>query len=556
MGSAPFALLATTRPGGELPTPPRSARLTTLTLRLDPLGREASTELLRAVLGEQATDALVSELYDRSGGNPLFLEELASLVACGATTVQLPDSLRALVAARLDELPADQRAMLDNAAVLGLVRTVRRAGRVRAGARPDHRRGPRSTRWRTTASSTCRVACWRFRSASVREVAYHMITKADRARRHVGVARAMAADAAAVEHPDMVAHHWATAAELYAELGGGVPGVPADVARRAVAALLSSATYDVDRLYPRPAIEQVSRALALGGEVIDGATRRALALTRAGAWVELRHFGEAEGDLQAVVEDSERVGDLHGLARARSVRAEMARLTGRYDDARAELEASAGYFEQLGERSELAGVQRAWGMVSIFAGDFDDAEKHLDAADELYTADDDRRGQAWVDQHRAWVSFVRGDVDNADQRLTAAAATLKEIGDRGGVAWALGLLAYVRLFQGRFAESEELGRLVVQEASERGDQWAEAMLVTLQALLALWDGRIDEAARRAGRGPADLPRHRRSLRRDPGLDHDRPDAGGTGPGHRGAADRRGARSPWRHRWVRRRSSSR
>jgi class 3 adenylate cyclase/tetratricopeptide (TPR) repeat protein len=497
MASSPFALLCTTRPGGELPAPPRSARLTTLTLRVDPLGRDASTELLRAVLGEQATDSLVSELYDRSGGNPLFLEELASLVAGGATTPQLPDSLRALVAARLDELPAEQRAMLDNAAVLGSSGPY--------GALVEFGRALGQATSRVTLDALAdnglldvQGGLWRFRSASVREVAYHTITKADRARRHVGVARAMTADAAAVEHPDMVAHHWATAAELYAELGGGVPGVPGDVGRRAVAALLTSATFDVDRLYPRPAIEQVSRALALGGEQIDGTTRRALSLTRAGAWVELRRFGEAESDLQIVVEDADQVGDLHGLARARSVRAEIARLTGRYDDARGELEAAASLFEQLECRSELAGVQRAWGMVSIFAGDFDDAEKHLDVADELYAADQDRRGQAWVDQHRAWVSFVRGDVDHADQRLTAAAATLKEIGDRGGVAWALGLLAYVRLFQGRFAESEELGRLVVQEASERGDQWAEAMLVTLQALLALWDGRIDEAARRAG----------------------------------------------------------
>jgi class 3 adenylate cyclase/tetratricopeptide (TPR) repeat protein len=497
LASAPFALIATTRPGGELPTAPRSARITSLMLRLDPLGREAAEQLLQEMLGELATEALVSELYDRSGGNPLFLEELASLVACGAKTVQLPDSLRALVAARLDELPADQRAMLDNAAVLGSSGPY--------GALLEFGQALRQDTSRATLDGLADAGVlevqggwWRFRSASVREVAYHTITKADRARRHAGVARAMAAHADAVEHPDMVAHHWATAAELAAELGGGVPGVPADVAKRAVSALLASATYDVDRLYPRPAIEQVSRALALGGESTDGATRRALALARAGAWVELRQFPEAENDLQIVVDEGERAGDLHGLARARSVRAEIARLTGRYDDARAELEAAAGLFEQIGARGELAGVQRAWGMTSIFAGDFDDAEKHLDVADELYAAEDDRRGRAWVDQHRAWVSFVRGDVDSADQRLTAAAATLKEIGDRGGVAWALGLLAYVRLFQGRFAESEELGRLVVQEASERGDQWAEAMLVTLQALLALWDGRIDEAARRAG----------------------------------------------------------
>ncbi len=497
LASTPFALIATTRPGGDLPAAPRTARLTTLTLRLDPLGQEAARELLRAMLGEGTNLALVEELYDRSGGNPLFLEELAELVAEGGGTGQLPDSLRALVAARLDELAPDQRAMLDNAAVLGS------SGSYGALVEFGQALGQNTARSLLDALADAGLldvegAWWRFRSASVREVAYHTITKADRARRHVGVAKAMVADAHALKRPDVMAHHWATAAELASELGGRLRGVPADVVATAVHALLASASHDVDRLYPRPAVDQVARALSIGDCQLDGATRRALVLARAAAWVELRQFPEAEADLQWLVEEAQSEGDLHGLAKARSVRAEIARLTGRYEDARAELGSAAVLLEQLGARSELAGVQRAWGMTSIFAGDFDDAETHLDIAESLYDADGDRRGRAWVDQHRAWVSFVKGDVDAADARLTAAATALKEMGDRGGVAWALGLLAYVRLFQGRFTEAEELGRLVVEEAAERGDQWAEAMLVTLQALLALWGGRIDEAARRAG----------------------------------------------------------
>ncbi len=497
LASSPFALVVTTRPGGELPAPPRQSRLSSLTLRLEPLGVEATAELVRSMLCDQATEALTAELYARSGGNPLFLEELAALVAGGAEVVQLPDSLRALIAARLDELPADQRAMLDNAAVLGLSGPF--GALVEFGAQLSQNTD-RSVLDALVDAGLFDVEAggWRFRSASVREVAYHTITKADRARRHVGVASAMAAEEGDKSvRPDVIAHHWATAAELAAELGGRVRAVPRDIVRRAVQALLASATNDVDRLYPRPALEQVSRALAFGADAIDDGSRRALVLARAGAWVELRQFAEAESDLVALREDAEAAADWHVVARARTARAEIARLTGRYDDARSELRGAVELLDQLGARLELAGVQRAWGMTSIFAGDFDEAEQHLDVADELYSAEDDRRGKAWVEQHRAWVSFVRGDVETADRRLTDAAATLKELGDRGGVGWALGLLAYVRLFQGRFAEAEELGRVVVEEAVERGDQWAEAMLMTLQALLALWDGRIDDAARRA-----------------------------------------------------------
>ena len=179
LASTPFALIATTRPGGDLPAPPRTARLTTLTLRLDPLGQEAARELLRAMLGEGTNLALVEELYDRSGGNPLFLEELAELVAEGGGTGQLPDSLRALVATRLDELAPDQRAMLDNAAVLGS------SGSYGALVEFGQALGQNTARSLLDALADAGLldvegAWWRFRSASVREVAYHTITKADR----------------------------------------------------------------------------------------------------------------------------------------------------------------------------------------------------------------------------------------------------------------------------------------------------------------------------------------------------------------------------------------
>ena len=70
---------------------------------------------------------------------------------------------------------------------------------------------------------------------------------------------------------------------------------------------------------PAPAIGQVARALSIGDCDLDGSTRRALVLTRAAAWVELRQFPEAEADLQAVVSEAEDDADVACVARARSV---------------------------------------------------------------------------------------------------------------------------------------------------------------------------------------------------------------------------------------------
>jgi hypothetical protein len=223
---------------------------------------------------------------------------------------------------------------------------------------------------------------WRFRSASVREVAYHTITKADRARRHIGVAKAMVDEVHKAGRPDVLAHHWATAAELAGELGGSLPGVPRDVVDEAVQALLASATHDVDRLYPRPAIEQVARALSIGDCQLEGSTRRALVLTRAAAWVELRQFPEAEADLHAVVDEAEAEGDRGCLARARAVRAEIARLT-----VATRTPGPSSPRPPCCWRTWAPGT--SWracsglGMNSIFAGDFEDAEVHLDVAEAL-----------------------------------------------------------------------------------------------------------------------------------------------------------------------------
>jgi tetratricopeptide (TPR) repeat protein len=59
-------------------------------------------------------------LVDRGSGNPLFLQELTSSVLEGRDIAELPDTVEGALAARVDVLPADDRALLRQAAVLGV----------------------------------------------------------------------------------------------------------------------------------------------------------------------------------------------------------------------------------------------------------------------------------------------------------------------------------------------------------------------------------------------------------------------------------------------------
>ena len=98
-------------------TPPLPA----LTLRLEPLPAEDARTLVRAAAGDRRlTDADLAALMERGAGNPLFLQELASPDQAREAPEQMPDTVEALVATRIDGLAPGDRTLLRWASVLGV----------------------------------------------------------------------------------------------------------------------------------------------------------------------------------------------------------------------------------------------------------------------------------------------------------------------------------------------------------------------------------------------------------------------------------------------------
>jgi tetratricopeptide (TPR) repeat protein len=95
------------------------AELRALALDLEPLPPEAAVALARAALGDEADPATGEALAARAGGNPLFLLELGQAAAELEAGTALPDSIEALVTARMDTLHPRDRLLLREAAVLG-----------------------------------------------------------------------------------------------------------------------------------------------------------------------------------------------------------------------------------------------------------------------------------------------------------------------------------------------------------------------------------------------------------------------------------------------------
>src|SRR5262249_45750562 len=102
-------------------------------LRLDPLPAESAGELLRSLLGDAPElEPLTDLLMDRAEGVPFFLEEsVRALVESGALagergayrlarpfgTIQVPATVQAILAARIDRLPPEDKTLLQTAAV-------------------------------------------------------------------------------------------------------------------------------------------------------------------------------------------------------------------------------------------------------------------------------------------------------------------------------------------------------------------------------------------------------------------------------------------------------
>src|SRR5262249_38107605 len=104
-------------------------------VRLSPLASENLTELLLALLGADASLPILKNfLVERASGNPFFIEEIVRVLvdngvlegtrgsyrlAKPLSTVDVPPTVQAVLAARIDALPASEKRLLQEAAVIG-----------------------------------------------------------------------------------------------------------------------------------------------------------------------------------------------------------------------------------------------------------------------------------------------------------------------------------------------------------------------------------------------------------------------------------------------------
>jgi class 3 adenylate cyclase len=278
----PLLLLTTARPEPTAGRQAWSGREESTSIWLEPLAAADAALMLDTMIPGELSARLRDAIVERAEGNPFFVEELVgTLIDQGAVVHEnggwavreqpenliVPDTVQALLAARIDRLDSPEKAALQAASVIGRVFWAGPIYELLDDVEPDLRLlEERDFIRRQAGSSFSGEREYAFKHALTRHVAYTSVPKAKRARLHARFAGWLEHEGGGRdEHVGLLAHHYAEAArEDDADLAWqGEEEALAQVRMRAVRWLQRAAALAVGRYEMNEGVSLLHRALAL-----------------------------------------------------------------------------------------------------------------------------------------------------------------------------------------------------------------------------------------------------------------------------------------------------
>jgi DNA-binding NtrC family response regulator/tetratricopeptide (TPR) repeat protein len=431
---APILLLTTSRGGHR---PPWSERSYVSELRLQPLARADARLVLDAALGRERRPAplptaIAEAILDRADGNPFFIEELARAVGPAAEAVApVPQSIEAVLLARIDRLPDESKGVLQAASVLGRDVPVRLLEAITPEtATPTERLRELQQLEYLHDRSDGTQQLYRFKHALTQEVAYSSLLAEHRRGLHARVVGAIEVQYAdrLDEHTEKLAHH----------------AVQGQLWERAAPYLRQAGLKAADRSANHEAVACLEQALEALGHLPGGrATNEAidLHLDLGRVLVPLADYGGCLEHLSEAAKLADARGERGRRGRALASQCLMLRITGA---TYAAIEAGRA---ALAIASEVADADLA-ATASFFLGTAHHTRGEFREAAACY---------------RAGLIPLLGAVTPERARMLPRYTG----GVRAWLAWTLESL-------GEFGEALVLGREAVQIAEARGDRAPDA----------------------------------------------------------------------------------
>lgn len=496
-------------------------------VHLGPLALDASTEIMRAVLGvERVSTELAHRLHERTAGNPFFLEETChalieeralvirdgEVVAASVTgEVQLPETVQAVIRTRLDRLDPEARDALRMASVIGreFSRDV-----LDAVAGPSQNLTRALERLRGSGlvqqTSVAPEPVYRFKHVLTQEVAYDSLLEHQRATLHAAAGRAIEQRYAERldEHLERLAHHFSRAEEWRAAIRYGIRAadraqglsqfadglatldlvqdwlshIP-DAAERND--LLADVLLRQERLCETLGLR--ARQLRLVEELIALLAPSGASMKLAEAYLRqgdvctlLRRFDAADRALGTALRISREQGDAAGERNAWRSIGLLRSHAARYDEAIASLQRALAMDRELGESGAAAADLASLGNVFRNMRQHERALAQLEQALADLTARDDPTKRCAVMTVIASVHRELGDMTMALRYLESARDEAVERRLPIVASFSLLALAHVYLQQDRVDESLRTYRQAIDLA--RRARHAEGLAQSLRAL--------------------------------------------------------------------------
>ncbi|HET9938376.1 MAG TPA: AAA family ATPase [Gaiella sp.] len=423
-----------------------------ITIELAPLAEDETAELVDALVeGAALPEGLRSVLLDKTEGNPLFVEEtVRMLVEQGeGAAVRIPDTLQALIAARIDTLPPGSRSVLRHGALIGRVFWQGAIAELDPELDVDAALTDlvdRQLLSREPISTVTGEVAYRFRHVLIRDVAYSGLAKSVRASLHRSFAEWLR-----TRPDDLVetqAFHLERAAALLAELDGRVPD---DLRAEAASALEHAGRRALEREANRRARRLLLRSL----ELEPSLSRRYCA---ARAAFRLWEMPAAAVEMDAVRLQAREAGDrtIEGLALVqiaeiglnRNAEVEQARTLGR--------EAIELLADAPGDaRSEALTLLST---VGWWEGDLESVERYTRDALEIAREAGRADLESLALSELAAASLQRLELGKAEEILSSAVALADSSGSLSASAWASRIRGSLLLRRGRFDEAADAFR--------------------------------------------------------------------------------------------------
>jgi predicted ATPase/class 3 adenylate cyclase len=530
------------------------------TIVLEPLnGDETRTLIARLLDIDDLPDALRGRVVERSEGNPLYVEEFVRMLiedgrlvregdrwraaTADSLDVRVPESIQALIGARLDALTASEKALVCAASVIGeefdLDQAIALTGRddvqadldavIRRGIlAPNRRAGP---------------GAHRFRHLLIRDVAYATLPKAERGRLHEAFGRQLEAEAVAAgrreELVEIVAYHAERALTLSLELrlpaatlapramraldvalepgersvsredvrsaatflettrvAVAAVGAGLDTERQARVTLLAGEVFTLQPNYPAARtslLEAASLATSVAAHAVAASAWRAYATVVVNSMEESAEWAVIRDALAAARQEYIAAGDVRGRIAADVIGLEEQFAAGRLADMTDEGLRLIDDARAAGDRTRVAAISARLIATALWSGRRDlsrtFAAEALPLADELGLSVTRR----WARFGLARLSWLEGDLEAAERESRLLAEEARAAGDGGSELSARRLVTESLFDQGRIDEALDSVNAAIDLSVATGDRWSRTELFAYRARILTRLGRLAEA---------------------------------------------------------------